>query len=122
MSELKPCPFCGSSEITVVKAFGDRYCYCDKCYASTASAECREVALSFWNARPEEERLRAAVKHVVLDHAPLIDLMRARQWGCSCDSTVGMCPCIECDERNLYRDLQTALDAAREAAKEVQGG
>jgi len=49
MSELKPCPFCGSADIRTEP--GINLNYCDKCSA--------EANIEHWNTRPIEDALQA---------------------------------------------------------------
>ena len=49
MSELKPCPFCGSADIRTEP--GINLNYCDKCSA--------EANIEHWNTRPIEDALNA---------------------------------------------------------------
>ena len=51
MSELKPCPFCGSADIRTEP--GINLNYCDKCSA--------EANIEHWNTRPIEDALRARI-------------------------------------------------------------
>lgn len=58
MSELKPCPFCGSSRVTGVtsadetRLFREFVC-CEDCGASTTLHETKQQAIEFWNTRHE---------------------------------------------------------------------
>ena len=51
MSELKPCPFCGGTNICTEK--GINLNYCDSCSA--------EANIEHWNTRPIEDALRARI-------------------------------------------------------------
>ena len=51
MSELKPCPFCGGTNICTEK--GINLNYCDSCSA--------EANIEHWNNRPIEDALRARI-------------------------------------------------------------
>lgn len=57
MSELKPCPFCGSGRddnraISIMRA-GLWYIYCNECKASQGDYKTREDAINAWNTRYE---------------------------------------------------------------------
>jgi hypothetical protein len=51
MNELKPCPFCGGTNICTEK--GINLNYCDSCSA--------EANIEHWNTRPIEDELRARI-------------------------------------------------------------
>ena len=51
MSELKPCPFCGSADIRTEP--GINLNYCDKCSA--------EANIEHWNTRPIEDALNKRI-------------------------------------------------------------
>ena len=57
MSELKPCPFCGSADIRTEP--GINLNYCDKCSA--------EANIEHWNTRPIEDALRARIAELEKD-------------------------------------------------------
>ena len=64
MSELKPCPFCGSEGAILDEPFyEDEYgCFCNKkCGAVGPCDEDGEKAIEFWNTRPIEDALRAEI-------------------------------------------------------------
>ena len=51
-TELKPCPFCGSTEVDISFLYCRRRAYCMKCYAQgPISYESRESAIESWNRR-----------------------------------------------------------------------
>ena len=56
MSELKPCPFCGSADIRTEP--GINLNYCDKCSA--------EANIEHWNTRPIEDALNARIAELEL--------------------------------------------------------
>ena len=51
MSELKPCPFCGSSNVATEKSLD--LAYCDNC--------CAESNDDVWNTRPIEDALNKRI-------------------------------------------------------------
>ena len=63
--ELKPCPFCGSTDIANVSSGGDAPAwywhardkmfsvYCRKCCASVPSSRRNDIAVQAWNTRTE---------------------------------------------------------------------
>lgn len=57
MTELKPCPFCGSTYLQVVGSSGDDESYsveCWGCDASGGSCATKEAAIDEWNRRVSE--------------------------------------------------------------------
>ena len=59
MSELKPCPFCGGTEIRGPEyAAPDHWIECERCEIIITSRE-RKSAIKLWNRRPIEDALRA---------------------------------------------------------------
>ena len=54
MSELKPCPFCGSSNVAINAPFGVAcYVICRDCGAMTAWGESDEEVNKAWNRRAD---------------------------------------------------------------------
>lgn len=51
MDELKPCPFCGSKNLTIVDGFGEKYVGCMECAAVGPSADTEKEAFDAWNRR-----------------------------------------------------------------------
>lgn len=77
MTELKPCPFCGSKQAFIVKNSLDEsgffYIECDNCHASSAWIKEKEENINVWNNRqptidwrPIEELKIGIFKHVLL--------------------------------------------------------
>ena len=61
-SELKPCPFCGSTDIDWDGGGHAMFCgACNSVGPETAN-ESRLDAIAAWNSRPAETRLEAALK------------------------------------------------------------
>ena len=78
LGELKPCPFCGSTKLTVVSKHNGTHYYCgthsftvrcNKCYARGSTSSCkvekgkhndekeaRQRAIELWNTRFEYEK------------------------------------------------------------------
>jgi len=57
MTELKPCPFCGSEKLRLSYGVPDRYCViCDKCGAisSFMNNGGRKTCKEAWNRRAED--------------------------------------------------------------------
>ena len=62
MSELKPCPFCGGTEIRGPEyAAPDHWIECERCEIIITSRE-RKSAIKLWNRRPIEDALRAELE------------------------------------------------------------
>ena len=56
MADLKPCPFCGSSNLMTVKTINEyfdfvSYVKCKTCGVKTLECESPEVAAEAWNRR-----------------------------------------------------------------------
>lgn len=64
MIELKPCPFCGSSRVSLYQIRESWHAECRNCGASSSSfADHRDYAAEAWNRRAEDpalERLKQA--------------------------------------------------------------
>ena len=60
MSELKPCPFCGSDDVGIayrMPEFGEQVKYfvvCNKCGSRTANFRSTRTAVNVWEARVED--------------------------------------------------------------------
>lgn len=55
MAKLKPCPFCGRTELEIVIVYGeDYYVGCLTCTACGQSCETYEEAIEAWNRRAED--------------------------------------------------------------------
>ena len=58
MSKLKPCPFCGSTNISCADAglFTDVwFVQCDECYATFPHFDSEQEAINAWNCRTKQE-------------------------------------------------------------------
>lgn len=56
MPELKPCPFCGSTNAIERETVTYQWvCLCDNCGASTAVYDEKDEAIEAWNRRVENE-------------------------------------------------------------------
>lgn len=53
--ELKPCPFCGSSDVHIV-GYGGYWCVCSNCEAESALKNTQEEAIEVWNKREGGKR------------------------------------------------------------------
>jgi len=67
MSELKPCPFCGGTNICTEK--GINLNYCDACSA--------EANIGHWNTRPIEDALNKRIAELEAFNDQLIEAGRA---------------------------------------------
>jgi len=72
MSELKPCPFCGSADIRTEP--GINLNYCDKCSA--------EANIEHWNTRPIEDALNARIAEL---EAERLELRKILGWAYDLD-------------------------------------
>ena len=59
MSEIKPCPFCGSTDIKLHDEISHAV-WCQECFAEMPSIDI-ESAVELWNTRPIEDELRARI-------------------------------------------------------------
>jgi Lar family restriction alleviation protein len=59
MSELKPCPFCGSTDIKLHDEISHAV-WCQECFAEVPSIDI-ESAIKLWNTRPIEDALTARI-------------------------------------------------------------
>lgn len=59
MSELKPCPFCGSTDIKLHDEISHAV-WCQECFAEVPSIDI-ESAIKLWNTRPIEDALNARI-------------------------------------------------------------
>ena len=85
MSELKPCPFCGSADIRTEP--GINLNYCDKCSA--------EANIEHWNTRPIEDALEKRI-------ARAKELLDAEMLPYNCTRTI--------DLPDHYLQLQQVID------------
>jgi len=63
MNELKPCPFCGGTNICTEK--GINLNYCDSCSA--------EANIEHWNTRPLEDALQSRIAELEWNNSELTD-------------------------------------------------
>ena len=52
--ELKPCPFCGGTEIKVDNDQGIYFVYCDQCECETSKYVTEDKAIQAWNRRADD--------------------------------------------------------------------
>lgn len=59
MTELKPCPFCGSDEVRIAVTYAPRWYYgeCEECYARTDYFLSQAEAVAAWNTRAGSDEL-----------------------------------------------------------------
>lgn len=50
-NELKPCPFCGGTNLTMVSCEGEHYAGCFTCHTCGPGGTSREEAIEAWNRR-----------------------------------------------------------------------
>ena len=55
MAELKPCPFCGGTNLTMVSCEGEYYAGCFTCHTCGPGGTSREEAIEAWNRRANNE-------------------------------------------------------------------
>lgn len=69
MSELQPCPFCGSNDIEVKQYYNDGWYWfvtCKNCKAEKIH-QFKGVAIQEWNTRYADDALRAEVKRMKIE-------------------------------------------------------
>lgn len=49
--ELKPCPFCGSRDIVIVKYDDNMWAACKSCHVKTVLEHSEKSAINTWNRR-----------------------------------------------------------------------
>lgn len=56
---LKPCPFCGSTNLVIPQGAPEYWVLCDDCNASTEACTLQETAVKRWNRRADikEEKI-----------------------------------------------------------------
>ena len=64
--ELKPCPFCGSTDIRIA-TFEDQWacCACPDCERNVRTDKSVGEAVKIWNTRPEEDILNAQISECI---------------------------------------------------------
>jgi Lar family restriction alleviation protein len=94
--ELKPCPFCGSDDVTFVHD-GHDFVSCNACWAdgpsTDESSDDPEQAAARWNTRPEDNLIKEAVE-ALTDGRDTLALLNRRfdsdfgQRSKECDKTI----------------------------------
>ena len=66
MDELKPCPFCGSSNVRYI-SLGENthFCTCDNCDTETRVRSSLPRAIADWNTRPTEQKLKSDIMRLI---------------------------------------------------------
>ena len=83
MSELKPCPFCGSSNVATEKSLD--LAYCDNC--------CAESNDDVWNTRPIEDALNKRIAELEAAQKEALSLLPELERGhYYCDDCWYSCP------------------------------
>lgn len=54
MTELKPCPFCGSNDVKIHVGYSHSYIRCEGCIVSTRRFKDIQGAVNCWNRRVKE--------------------------------------------------------------------
>lgn len=61
--ELKPCPFCGSSDVVLQNLTDedDNYVSCNSCEVQQIATHTRDMAIKAWNRRVGDQRMQRAL-------------------------------------------------------------
>lgn len=59
MEELKPCPFCGSNDVTMYEVYPSSYARCRVCGAEGGLRDSHDEAAASWNRRTNAKELVA---------------------------------------------------------------
>lgn len=83
MSELRPCAFCGSTNMTIIPE-SDSQCqaiYCDDCPGGVEDNNLpMDILMNVWNSRPIEKELLEALEELLrADELPTTDETLDRQ-------------------------------------------
>ena len=57
MIELKPCPFCGSTDVRVIGDWFKKWVQCQDCCAHSGLKDDKEEAAKAWNRRASDEQV-----------------------------------------------------------------
>ena len=63
MTELKPCPFCGSKHICIKKTNVGTWLQCERCFVEINLYRTEEEAIDAWNRRAEDDKRRSKRKN-----------------------------------------------------------
>lgn len=64
MSELKPCPFCGSENVQITSTNDKYFGLCRNCASGTGLWDTEKEATEKWNSRPEPEKPKVKTIHL----------------------------------------------------------
>lgn len=104
MSELKPCPFCGSDKLSnAINGCFEPSIACDNCGAYGPNDISKEDAVRMWNLRRPEDALRARIAEL---EARITELSQA----------VGLITTLK---PTMVMDANHPLDMVREVAEHV---
>ena len=73
MSEdkLKPCPFCGSNNLTLTEAMGEFWTLCGYCEVSSGMESSLSGAYEAWNTRvPDLSAIDEAIRYFMAEESP----------------------------------------------------
>ena len=78
MSELKPCPMCGTIWVGFETSKDSTWVECDHCHTSSEVTHSQGAARKAWNNRPHENKIKAeAVREAFLDGAACFGVMQS---------------------------------------------
>ena len=84
IEELKPCPFCGSTN-QVFNTWGELNLVsvkCTGCQIETKAFLCKLDLIAMWNTRVETAKLKAEIKELRAEHAKFLKRISEPYTGC----------------------------------------
>jgi len=98
-NELKPCPFCGFSEIKIYNLFYEKYARCARCGAEGPHVNTNEGVIITWNNRANTIDCKSANK------TPGGKCLGYQHGAGSIDCDIPIEQCINCRELESYSDF-----------------
>lgn len=83
MAELKPCPFCGGSDIRIEKIYDYYEVLCCDCLSRTEEYSTNEEAIEAWNNRPSPWHTGTPTEeglYVVFNEHLCYDIVEVKPW------------------------------------------
>lgn len=127
VDRMKPCPFCGSTDLRSEKAAGSFAIYCFSCGATGPDGSPKDVATALWNKRAGRQHVRLTADGVPVGTAGLRKVGRYHEaWGESLagkparytERNTGWLLHYDGNEIGIARTLTSARRIARLAASD----